>query len=231
MPSPARGGAAAAERERKPSSPFRRAVTCDVLLSQVTRRPSTGCDATAAAGGRRLPALLHRARLLSAMRAEARADQEGCADTMSVGEPLFEPHDFAAAQAGGAPGVGAFGNQFEAAPAFLCRSGTGTAGWRWRSPTNHRRPRCRPAPAATAGPDHRRPAAGRTTPHRAWSSDQLDSVGDLGCRGQLPRVRQDFDRRIPCWSRKVWKAGGGLGVEASSVAGRLLSGSMFTAMP
>jgi len=29
----------------------------------------------------------------------------------------------------------------------------------------------------------------------------VDSVGDLGCGGQVPRVRQDFDRGILCWSR------------------------------
>ena len=30
---------------------------------------------------------------------------------------------------------------------------------------------------------------------------ELDPVGDLGCGGQVPRVRQDFDRGILCWSR------------------------------
>ncbi|WP_280892228.1 hypothetical protein [Streptomyces sp. LBL] len=46
----------------------------------------------------------------------------------------------------------------------------------------------------------------------AESGQVLDSVADLVDRGQVPRVRQDFDRGIPCWSRKVWKAVGGLGV-------------------
>jgi GT2 family glycosyltransferase len=35
----------------------------------------------------------------------------------------------------------------------------------------------------------------------------------------MPSFRQDFDRGIPCWSRKVWKAVGGLGEEASSATG------------
>jgi transposase len=51
--------------------------------------------------------------------------------------------------------------------------------------------------------------------------------GILDGRAQLPRVRQDFDRGISFWSRKVWKAVGGLGEEASSVAGWPLRRSMF----
>lgn len=58
----------------------------------------------------------------------------------------------------------------------------------------------------------------------------LDSVGDLDGRGQVPRVRQDFERWIACWSRRVWKAVGGLAGEVSSVADRALRRSMFTAM-
>lgn len=54
--------------------------------------------------------------------------------------------------------------------------------------------------------------------------------GILDGRAQLPRVRQDFDRGISFWSRKVWKAVGGLGEEGSAVADWLLSRSMFTAM-
>jgi hypothetical protein len=74
------------------------------------------------------------------------------------------------------------------------------------------------------------------------SATWLDTINDqaaglsltlsviLDGRGQVPRVRQDFERGIPCWSRKVWKAVGGLGGEGSSIAGRPLSRSMFTAM-
>ncbi|GAA1932699.1 hypothetical protein GCM10009753_77950 [Streptantibioticus ferralitis] len=43
-------------------------------------------------------------------------------------------------------------------------------------------------------------------------------------------ARQDFSRGIPCWSRKFWKAVGGLGGIASPVGGRPLMCSMFTAM-
>lgn len=46
----------------------------------------------------------------------------------------------------------------------------------------------------------------------------LTLSGILGGRAQLPRVRQDFDRGMSFWSRKVWKAVGGLGEEGSSVA-------------
>ncbi|KOV51426.1 hypothetical protein ADL00_40455 [Streptomyces sp. AS58] len=39
----------------------------------------------------------------------------------------------------------------------------------------------------------------------SWA--ELDSVGDLvSGRGQLLNLRHDFDRRMPCWSGKVWKA-------------------------
>lgn len=52
----------------------------------------------------------------------------------------------------------------------------------------------------------------------------------LGGRGRVPRVGQDFDRGILCWSGKVWKAVGGLDEEGSPVADWPLSRSMCTAM-
>jgi transposase len=76
--------------------------------------------------------------------------------------------------------------------------------------------------------DNRPKRRPRTTPKRARS--KLDSVGDLGGWGQVPRVRQDFERWISCWSRKVWKAVGGLAGEVSAVPDRALRRSIFTAM-
>lgn len=92
-----------------------------------------------------------------------------------------------------------------------------------RSP-HHQRVRhpCR-AEHGDRPPDHqvRHPQLG------AASSSQS---GILDSRAQLPRVRQDFDRGISFWSRKVWKAVGGLGEGVSWGTDRVPSRSMFTAM-
>ncbi|MFF5522598.1 D-alanyl-D-alanine carboxypeptidase family protein [Streptomyces coeruleorubidus] len=56
------------------------------------------------------------------------------------------------------------------------------------------------------------PADPAEQPVEAVFGGQADPVGliltlsgILGGRAQVPRVRQDFDRGISCWSRKVWK--------------------------
>jgi hypothetical protein len=61
-------------------------------------------------------------------------------------------------------------------------------------------------------------------PRRGFLRSSLDSVGDLGWSDSTAEDRQDFDRGISFWSRKVWKAVGGLGEEGfSSMRDRFLS--------
>jgi hypothetical protein len=61
-------------------------------------------------------------------------------------------------------------------------------------------------------------------PRRGFLRSSLDSVGDLGWSDSTAEDRQDFDRGISFWSRKVWKAVGGLDEEGfSSLRDRFLS--------
>jgi hypothetical protein len=65
-------------------------------------------------------------------------------------------------------------------------------------------------------------------PRPSWCGRSPPGGSSRGRRGaQLPRAGM---RPIPCRSRKLWRAVGGLGEEDSSVAGRPLSRSMFTAL-
>lgn len=63
-----------------------------------------------------------------------------------------------------------------------------------------------------------------------WPTSKKNSISIFATGGQVPRVRQNFGRGSPCWRRKAWKAIGCLGGGMSSISGRFLSRSMFTAM-